>query len=94
MSKSLSDNMSVIQDKVKNYIHQAVHVDGEKIRDNSLIFKEGYLDSMGFIMLITFIEEEFKIKTSDEDLVEENFGSINAITEYISHKTELSRCAE
>ena len=37
-------------------------------------------------MLITFIEEEFAIKTSDADLIEENFESINAITSYISRK--------
>jgi acyl carrier protein len=41
---------------------------------------------MGFIMLITFIEEEFALKTSDSDLIEENFESINAITSYILRK--------
>lgn len=77
-----------IKEKVKSYIHQASHVDNEKIRDESLIFKEGYFDSMGFMVLITFIEEEFGIKTSDVDLTEENFESINAITEFISRKTK------
>ena len=41
---------------------------------------------MGFIMLITFIEEEFGIKTNDSDLTEENFESINAVTDFISRK--------
>ena len=41
---------------------------------------------MGFIMLITFIEDEFNIKMSDADLIEENFESINAITAYILRK--------
>jgi len=41
---------------------------------------------MGFIMLITFLEEEFGIKTVDSDLIEENFESINAITEFIQRK--------
>lgn len=77
-----------IKEKVKSYIHQASHVDNDKIRDESLIFREGYFDSMGFMVLITFIEEEFGIKTSDVDLTEENFESINAITEFISRKTK------
>jgi acyl carrier protein len=76
-----------IKEKVKSYIHQASHIDNDKIKDSSLIFKEGYFDSMGFMVLITFIEEEFGIKTNDVDLTEENFESINAITEYISRKT-------
>jgi D-alanine--poly(phosphoribitol) ligase subunit 2 len=78
----------LIKEKIKAYIHQATHVEKEKIMDDSLFFKEGYLDSMGFIMLITFIEEEFAFNTSDADLIEENFESINAITSYILRKTE------
>jgi len=81
-------SISLIKSKVESYIRQAVHVDKEKINDDSLIFKEGYFDSMGFIMLITFIEEEFGIKTSDSDLIEENFESINAITDFIDRKTK------
>jgi acyl carrier protein len=76
------------KEKVKAYIHQAAHIDNEKIKDGSLIFKEGYFDSMGFIMLITFIEEEFGIKTNDLDLTEENFESINAITDFIIRKNQ------
>ncbi|MCJ7447992.1 MAG: acyl carrier protein [Bacteroidales bacterium] len=77
-----------IKEKVKSYIYQAVHVDKEKIRNDSLIFKEGFFDSMGFILLVTYIEEEFRIKTTDADLLEENFESIDAITDFIARKTE------
>lgn len=78
----------IIKEKVKSFIIQSTHVDSEKIVDDSLFFKEGYLDSMGFIMLITFIEEEFEFNTSDADLIEENFESVNAITSYIQRKKE------
>jgi len=87
MSKNDID-ISMIKSSVESYILNAVHVDKEKIKDDSLIFKEGYFDSMGFIMLITFIEEEFGIKTGDADLIEENFESINAITDFIDRKTK------
>lgn len=39
-------------------------------------------------MLITFLEEQFGIKTVDADLVEENFELINAISDFIIRKTE------
>jgi len=84
----MTHNSSEIRDKIRSYIHKSVHVDKEKVKDDSLIFREGYFDSMGFILLITFLEEEFRIKTSDEDLIEENFESINAITEFIDRKIE------
>jgi acyl carrier protein len=81
----MADN-NLVKEKVRTYVLQAVYVDKEKIKDDSLIFKEGYFDSMGFMVLITFLEEEFGIKTNDSDLVEENFESINAITDFITRK--------
>lgn len=81
-------DITTTQEKIKNYIVQSSHTDGDKIKNESLIFKEGFFDSMGFIMLITFLEEEFGIKTIDADLIEENFESINAITEFIKRKAE------
>ena len=76
------------KEKIRNYIVQTSHADANKIKDESLIFKEGFFDSMGFIMLITFLEEEFGIKTVDSDLIEENFESINAISEFILRKSQ------
>jgi acyl carrier protein len=75
-----------IKEKVKEYIQQATFVEKDKIKDDSMIFKEGYFDSMGFVVLITYLEENFGIKTSDADLIEENFESINAITDFIVRK--------
>jgi len=76
-----------IRETIKEHIQQAAFVDKDKIQDDSLIFKEGYFDSMGFVVLITFLEDKFGITTLDEDLVEENFESINAITDFIIRKT-------
>ena len=76
------------QEKIKKYIVETSHADANKIKNESLIFKEGFFDSMGFIMLITFLEEQFGIKTIDADLVEENFESINAISDFITRKKE------
>lgn len=85
----MKNDPSVIREKVRSYIKQSVHVDNDKIKDSSLIFKEGFLDSMGFIVLITFLEEEFKIKTKDSDLIEENFESVNAISDFVVKKLEM-----
>jgi acyl carrier protein len=83
----MTKDATIIKEKVKLYIHQASHAEKDKIRDDTLILKEGYFDSMGFMVLISYIEEEFGIKTNDVDLTEENFESINAITEFITRKS-------
>ncbi len=85
-SLAMTIELATTQEKIKNYIVQTSHADANKIKNESLIFKEGFFDSMGFIMLITFLEEEFGIKTQDSDLIEENFESINAITDFIQKK--------
>ena len=84
----MTPDLSTSREKIRNYIVQTSHADSNKIKDESLIFKEGFFDSMGFIMLITFLEEEFGIKTVDSDLIEENFESVNAISEFILRKSQ------
>lgn len=79
-------DLETITGKVRSYIQESAHVEKDKIKDNSLIFKEGFFDSMGFIVLITHLEQEFGIKTGDSDLIEENFESINAISDFVSKK--------
>ncbi|HDZ42099.1 MAG TPA: acyl carrier protein [Bacteroidetes bacterium] len=86
----MTDNQNPIKEKVKSYILQSVHAEKEKIQNETLVFKEGYFDSMGFITMISFLEEEFNIRTGDEDLIEENFESINAITGFVSRKLNNS----
>jgi len=82
----MTQDINTIKGTIKEYIQQATFVDKDKIKDDSMIFKEGYFDSMGFVVLLTYLEENFGIKTVDADLVEENFESINAITEFVIRK--------
>ncbi len=79
-------NIEEIKKNVYDYVHENTFVDKEKITEEVLIFQEGFLDSMGLMMLITFLEESFKIKADDSDMVEENFESINAISEFVQKK--------
>jgi acyl carrier protein len=43
---------------------------------------------MGFVSLISFLENDFHIATLDEDIMEENFESIDAITKYVKSKID------
>lgn len=50
--------------------------------DDKLIEK-GIVDSLGLFLVIEFIETSFEISVQFEDVGRENFGSINAISDYI-----------
>jgi acyl carrier protein len=80
------DNKMQIEQSIFEYIGKSTHFDIKKVTPQSLLFKEGIFDSMGFVLLIDFLEEKFNVKASDEDLIEENFESVTAITNYIQRK--------
>jgi acyl carrier protein len=77
-----------IKERIKQYIIETTYASADQVKDDSLIFVEGIFDSMGFIMLINFIEETFGIKAKDSELLEDNFESINAITAFVEKKLQ------
>jgi len=83
------DTVNRIKNKIQQYISENIYSDPDQINYETLLFQEGYFDSMGFITLITFVEDEFDITTDDTDFVEENFESINAISDFVTRKLNL-----
>jgi acyl carrier protein len=53
--------------------------------DDSFLDK-GIIDSTGILELVSFVEEEFGIEVKDEELIPDNFDSVNRLAEYISLK--------
>jgi len=47
------------------------------------------LDSVGMIELIYTIEDQFHLKISDEEVVPENFDSIQSVTRLLENKNAL-----
>ncbi len=81
---------SEIIEKVKLYIINTSFSQKEDINNDTLIFENSLLDSMGFLFLIDFLKEEFKIEIEDDDLVDDNFKSINNISEYLLEKVRVN----
>ncbi len=50
------------------------------------LLERGIIDSMGVLELISFIQDEFGIKVGDDDITEENFGTLAAIARYVVRK--------
>lgn len=75
-----------IKEKIRQYIIETTYAAPDQVKDESLIFVEGIFDSMGFVLLINFIEETFAIKAKDSELLEDNFESINAMANFVASK--------
>jgi acyl carrier protein len=81
-------DINQIKEKVKEFILKTSYVPADQIQNDTMIFAQGIMDSMGFISIIGFIEESFAVSASDDDLIESNFESIDAISNFISRKLQ------
>jgi acyl carrier protein len=79
-------DVNLVKEQIKDFIVQTAFVPKEKVQDDTKIFVEGIFDSMGFLSLINFIEDTYKFKAADAELLEENFESVNAIVSFIGRK--------
>lgn len=75
-----------IKEKIYNYIVEETMADPELFNHETHLFEEGIFDSMGFLLLIEFIKEEFHVDTKDDELLPDNFDSVNTISAFISHR--------
>ncbi|MBE9039475.1 acyl carrier protein [Oscillatoriales cyanobacterium LEGE 11467] len=60
----------------------------EDLDNDLLLIEQGIIDSMGIFRLINFLEDEFSIAFDPEELMLENFATINAIHDFVISKVE------
>ncbi|MDY6937901.1 MAG: acyl carrier protein [Cyanobacteriota bacterium] len=60
----------------------------EDLENDLLLIEQGIIDSMGIFRLINFLEDEFNIAFDPEELMLENFATINAIHNFVISKVE------
>jgi methoxymalonate biosynthesis acyl carrier protein len=72
-------------------IFLARHIGGRAIGDDDQIFAAGFVSSMFAMQLVLFLEKNFQVEISDEDLELKNFQTINAMAELVGRKTLASQ---
>jgi acyl carrier protein len=50
------------------------------------LVSSGVIDSLGILRLIAFIEEKFGVQVEDDELLSENFETINIIKQFVESK--------
>lgn len=56
------------------------------LRDEHSFLATGIVDSTGILELVSFVEESYQIQVADDELIPENFDSINRIAAYVQRK--------
>ncbi len=57
--------------------------DEELLQDDASFLENGIVDSTGVLELVMFVEDTFGIPVKDEEIVPENFDSVNRLAQYV-----------
>jgi acyl carrier protein len=80
---------ALIKDQVREFIMTiAVRRGVPKVADDDSLTSTGVLSSMAIFRLVSFVEETFSVAIDDDEITSENFGSINAIQEFVLGKLD------
>jgi acyl carrier protein len=77
-----------INDQIRTYIASELGWDkpASELTDDYELLEKDVVDSLGIFKIISFIEEEWDVEVEDDELVPENFETINSIAGLISAK--------
>ncbi len=77
-----------IQESVTQFIFSKFPLAKKKgIAPNESLLESGIVDSMGILEIVTYIEDEYSIQLSDEEVLADNFATVESIAELIGSKS-------
>ena len=73
--------MDSIEQAVKDFIVKEFLFDkpGQHLESDDLLVASDIIDSLGIFMLVAFLEKRFGVGVQPDDLILENFETVNAI---------------
>ncbi len=63
--------------------------DESELDSNDSFLEKGIIDSTGVLEIILYLEEEFRIKIADHEIIPENLDSVVNLVNFIDKKTTL-----
>jgi acyl carrier protein len=60
--------------------------DDKQLNSDTSLLEAGIIDSTGILELISYLEEHFRIKVNDDELMPENLDTIANICAFLSKK--------
>lgn len=82
-----------IKEEIKKFIiselkEMDTNEDIEYLKDDTQLIENGFIDSMMILSLLAFIEENYGVILSSNELKPENFSTIEKISELIEKKID------
>ncbi len=78
--------MQAVEQQIRAFI-QKNFFSSDAFTDEDSLFQKGIVDSTGVLEVVAFVEETFKVKVKDQDLVPDNFETIARLARYVRAQT-------
>ena len=75
------------KDRIREFIAENFQYDIALIKDDTPLLESDIIDSTGVMELVFFIADEFGIEAAPEDLVPENFNTIDGMELFLQRNT-------
>jgi len=78
--------------RVRQFISENFYVSDETtLADDASLIKTGVVDSTGMLEVIAFLEGEYGISITDNEMIPENLETIGRIASFVAHKHAVVR---
>jgi acyl carrier protein len=76
-----------MKDQILKFLYDdSLKEEFEDLDNDDSLLELGIIDSFKMLELIEYIQKEFGIEIDEDDMLPENFDSVNAIVEFIGSK--------
>ena len=81
--------MSILKDLERALLTEiSVNIDIKFLAPDEDLLEKGIIDSLGIMKLILYMEDTYGITVNDEEIVPENFQSLNILEKFIEQKIQ------
>ena len=77
-----------MKEEIRKFIIRTLMFGEGNLENDEQLFEKGTIDSMGFIKLLSFIEDKFNVHIDMSEVSMEKFATINDIEKIINEKLD------
>ena len=79
-----------MDEKIRQYLAETLLIefsdDASGVSADANLFESGLIDSFGFVQLVAFLEKEFAIKVTDDEVLSDALSSFAKIRSFVGSK--------
>jgi acyl carrier protein len=76
-----------VTERIRKFIVERFPL-ARSLNNDDYLLGNGLMDSLGILEVVTFLEDEFRMTVTDEELLPENFQSLTALATFAQHKLD------